>query len=281
MNFLAKTLLSTAAVVAFSPAAFANDISPWTPAEGSGEAEISYTRQEADELNAGDTRAPLPRDLSQDNGSLAISYGITHRLAADVRIGYAKSSFLVDPGLAPEGGLDGLTDVFVGLRFKALDETDGAPVTVTLGVAGIIDGGYRTGALPAIGDGGSGGQVALALGRNIGPVAISGDIGYRSRSNNVPDEIFGAVNASISPASGVSLYGSLSFADSTSGIDIGGPGFTPARFPEVEEDYKIWLLGASASLTDEVAANIGYGEKFDGRNTAQSKFFRIGLSYSF
>lgn len=183
--------------------------------------------------------------------------------------------------LAPQGGLDGLNDVFIGLRFKALDEAEGAPFTATLGVAGIIDGGYTTGALPAIGDGGSGGQVAVALGRNIGPFSLSGDIGYRTRSNNVPDEVFGAINASISPISGISLYGGVSFVNSTSGIDIGGPGFSPARFPEVEEDYKIWSLGASASLSDRISTNVGYGQKFDGRNTARSKFFRIGVGYSF
>lgn len=281
MKFLAKALLSTAALAAFSPAAYANDISPWTPAEGSGEVEISYTRQEADTFNPGDAQAPLPRELSQDSILLTLSYGISQRLAADVKIGYAKTSFLTDPMLAPEGGLNGLNDVFVGLRYKALDEAEGAPITATLGVAAIIDGGYRTGALPAIGDGGSGGQVALALGRNIGPFSLSGDIGYRTRSNNVPDEVFGAVNASISPIPGISLYGGVSFVNSTSGLDIGGPGFSPARFPEVEEDYKIWSLGASASLSDRMSANIGYGKKFDGRNTARSDFFRVGLGFSF
>ncbi len=281
MKFLAKALVSTAALAAFAPTAFANDISPWTPAEGSGEAEISYTRQEADEFNPGDAEAPLPDELTQDNVALTLSYGISQRLAADVKVGYAKSSFLTDPVLAPQGGLDGITDIHIGLRYKVLDQVDGAPFTITLGVAGIIDGGYRTGALPAVGDGGSGGQIGIAFGSNIGPFTISSHTGYRTRSNNVPDEIFGATSVSISPISGVSLYGGLSFVNSTSGIDIGGPGFTPARFPEVEEDYKIWSLGASASLTDRVSANIGYGKKFDGRNTARSDFFRVGLGYSF
>lgn len=281
MKFLTKALLTTAALAAFAPAAFANDVSPFTPTEGGGEAEISYTRQEADEFNPGDARAPLPRELAQDNIALTLSYGISQRLAADVKIGYSKSSFLTDPMLAPDGGLEGLNDIQVGLRYKVLDQVDGAPFTATLAVAGIIDGGYRTGALPAVGDGGSGGQIAIAFGSNIGPFTVSSHTGYRTRSNNIPDEVFGAVNASISPLSGISLYGGVSFVNSTSGIDIGGPGFSPARFPEVEEDYKIWSLGASASLSDQISANIGYGKKFDGRNTARSKFFRIGVGYSF
>jgi hypothetical protein len=281
MTLLVRTLLATAAFASLAPAAFANEISPWTPAAGAGEAEISYTSQQADEFNPGDAQAPLPRELSQDNVSLSLSYGISQRLAADIKVGYAKSSFLTDPVLAPQGGLDGLTDIHVGLRYMVLDQVDGAPLTVTLGIAGIIDGGYRTGALSAIGDGGSGGQIGIAIGRNIGPFTISGHTGFRTRSNNVPNEIFGGTNISVSPISGVSLYGGLSYVNSTSGIDIGGPGFSPARFPEVEEDYKIWSLGASAVLTGRASANLGYGKKFDGRNTARSEFFRVGLGYSF
>lgn len=281
MKLHAQALLLTAALVAFAPSALANEISPFTPAEGSGEAEISYTRQEADTFNPGDAQAQLPRTLSQDNVSLMLSYGISQRLAADVKIGYAKSSFLTDPVLAPQGGLDGLTDIHVGLRYKVLDQLDGAPFTLTLGLAGIIDGGYRTGAITAVGDGGSGGQVGIAFGSNIGPFTLSSHTGYRVRSNNIPDEIFGATSVSISPIAGISVYGGLSFVESTSGIDIGGPGFSPARFPEVEEDYKIWSLGASASLSDRISANIGYGKKFDGRNTARSEFFRVGLGYLF
>ncbi len=281
MKFVVKTLLSTAGLVAIVPAAYANDISPYTPSANSAEVEISYTRQEADQFYAGPVLGPLPADLIQDNVTLSASYGITDRLAADVKVGYSKSTFPIVAGLAPLGGLDGLNDIQIGLRYKLLDELDGAAFTATLGATGIIDGGYSTGSLPAIGDGGSGGQVALAVGRNIGPFTLSGDIGYRTRSNNIPDEVFGAINASIAPISGISLYGGVSFVDSASGLDVGGPGFTPARFPEVEEDYKIWSLGASASLTDKISANIGYGKKFDGRNTARSEFFRVGLGLSF
>jgi len=274
-----KILISTVALNLAS-AALANGISPWTPAAGSGEAEISYTRQHADDFNPGDARAPLPARLSQYSVLLSVSYGIAQRLTADIKIGDAKTGFVTDPVWSPDGGLDGLNDVFIGIRYKMLDEADGAPFTATLGLAGIIDGDYTTGALSAIGDGGSGGQAGVALGRSIGPVSLSGSIGHRTRSNNIPDEVFGALNASISPVSGVLLYGGVSFADSTSGIDIGGPAFSPARFSEVEEDYKILSGGASASLADAISANIGYGQKFDGRNTVRSEFLRVGLSYS-
>ncbi|MBE5073862.1 hypothetical protein IM511_06045 [Erythrobacteraceae bacterium E2-1 Yellow Sea] len=276
-----KALLFAGAACAVSTPALADEISPWTPVGGGVEAEIAWTRQSADSLNAGEAVAPLPRDLNQTTVSLDITYGVTDKLAIDIHGGYAKSEFLVDPGLAPDGGLEDITDITIGARYKLLDEVDGAPLTATVGIAAIIDGGYRTGSLPAIGDGGTGGQAAFALGKAIGPFAISANVGYRTRDNNVPDEVFGGARASVAFADRFSVYGGLSFVNSTSGIDIGGPGFTPARFPEVEEDYKLWLVGGAFAVTNRFSINATYGEKFDGRNTARSEVIRVGLGYAY
>jgi hypothetical protein len=267
--------------IAFASPAFANDVSPYTPVDGGGDVEVSWTRQTADSFNPGSATAPLPVDLNQTSIAIDASYGLTDKLALDLRVGYAKSEFTVDPGLAPQGGLDGLTDVVIGARYKVIDEVDGGPFTATLGVAAIIDGGYRTGAITAVGDGGSGGQVALAFGKQLGPISYSSSIGYRIRSSNIPDEIFGGARLSLAFADRFSVFGGLSFTDSTSGIQIGGPGFTPARFPEVEEDYKLWNVGGAVSFTDSLSLNASYGQKFDGRNTARSNFLRVGLGLSF
>jgi hypothetical protein len=97
----------------------------------------------------------------------------------------------------------------------------------------------------------------------------------------VPDEIFGGTQISLAIADRFSIFGGLSFTESTSGIDILGPGFTPARFPEVEEDYKLWNVGGAISFGKSVSLNASYGQKFDGRNTAESDFFRVGLGFSF
>lgn len=278
-----KAILITGgiSVLAFASPALANDVSPYTPVAGGGEAEISWTRQSADSFNPGDARASLPVDLNLTTIATDASYGITDKLAVDIRIGYAKSEFTVDPVLAPQGGLDGLTDIVVGVRYKVIDEVDGGPFTATLGAAAIVDGGYTTGAITAVGDGGSGGQIALAFGKQFGALSYSSSIGYRTRSNNIPDEIFGGAKLALNFADRFSVYGGLSFTDSTSGIDIGGPGFSPARFPEVEEDYKLWNVGGAFSFTDSLSLNAAYGQKFDGRNTARSNFFRVGLGISF
>lgn len=267
-------------LVVASPA-IASEVSPYTPVNGGGEVEVSLSRQSADSFNPGSAQAQLPVDLNQTSIAINASYGLTDKLALDFRVGYAKSEFTVDPVLAPQGGLDGLTDVLIGARYKFIDEVDGGPFTATLGVAAIIDGGYQTGAITAVGDGSSGGQVALAFGKQLGSFSYSSSIGYRTRGDNVPDEIFGGTQLSLTFADRFSIFGGLSFIDSTSGIDIGGPGFSPARFPEVEEDYKLWNVGGEVSFTDSLSLNASYGQKFDGRNTARSNFFRVGLGYSF
>ena len=280
-----RNLILTAAMAAAltSAPALAGDVSPWTPVVGSVEAEVAVSRQKADQFYAGKALGGIPTgaELEQDAVTLTASYGISQRIAVDLEIGYANSKFPVVPGLAPSGGTSGLTDVMLGLRFKALDEVSGAPFTATLGAAAIIDGGYQTGALSAIGDGGSGGQFALALGKLIGPLSLSTDIGYRTKSSKVPDELFGSVQASFAVTNGISLYGGLAFVDSKGTLDIGGPGFSPARFPEVEEDYKLWTIGASAAVTGSASVNLTYGEKFDGRNTAKSNVIRLGVGYAF
>jgi hypothetical protein len=277
----ATLIAASLSALAFATPTLANEVSPYTPVGGGVEAEISWTRQSADSFNPGDATAPLPVDLNQTTVALDASYGITDRLAVDLRVGYATSEFTVDPVLAPQGGLEDLTDIMIGARYKLLDEVDGGPFTATLGVAAIIDGGYTTGAITAVGDGGSGGQVAIAFGKQLGPVSYSSSIGYRTRSNNVPDEIFGSSRLTLSFADRFSVFGGLAFTDSTSGIDVGGPGFSPARFPEVEEDYKLWNVGGAVSFTDNLSLNAAYGQKFDGKNTAKSNFFRVGLGFSF
>ena len=277
---LERALLLAAPALSLGAAA-AQNTSPWTPLQGGGQVELAYTHQSADSLFAGEADAPLPADIELDSVNLLASYGLSDRWALDVVVGYAESDFVVDPVLAPEGGLDGITDSFVGVRYKALDEIDGAPLTLTFGTGVTIEGDYDVGALSAIGDGASGAQVSVAAGRQLDRFSLSGDIGYRFRGGNVPDELFGSAQVGASLTDRLSAYGGYIFVESNGDLDIGGPGFTPARFPEVEENYQVWLVGAALGLTDTLSASVTYGENFEGRNTAQSEFVRVGVSYGF
>ncbi len=213
---------------------------PWLPISGSGYGALSYVYQTADELFAGDKRADLPTDLEQHTASLYLEYGVTDALSLDARIGYASTSFLQDPVLSPSDSLDGLTDTNVGLRWRLVDEATGDWPTVTLRSAGNIRGDYETGALNAIGDGASGAEFSLIVGKAFeNGLSFYAEGGYRVRDEPVPDEQFYNVGAAYAFAPRWTGSVNLRFVDALSGIDIGSPGFTSARFPETEEDYNI------------------------------------------
>ena len=263
----------------FASNAQASGESAWLPAEGRGTVSFSYGEQTADRFFAGDTEVALPVDLELNTSAISFTYGITDRLAFDANLGYASSDFIVDPGLAPKGGLNGLTDSRLGLRYK-LYETDSTVLTVN--GAAILEGDYDTGAITAIGDGGSGAELSLILGaQSGGGFYASGELGYRTRSNDVPDEWF--VNLSGAYAFNEVVSASLNYqvVRSDGNLNIIGPGFTPARFPEVDEDYDLAFGGINFQVSEQWGLGAGYGRKLDGRNTAKSDFWNVNINYSF
>lgn len=256
--------------------------SPWLPAAGTHQIGFSFSQQSADQFYVGETEMDLPTDLTLDALQLDYSYGLSDRLALDVQLLYAESDFLVDPGLAPNGGLDGIGDARIGLRWLALEEIAGFPVTLTLNVAAIIEGDYDTGAITAIGDGASGGELSVITGRSFDSgLSWATEVGFRARGGEVPNEWF--FNRSVSYGFNDRFSGRLAWnsVDSRGNLDIGAPGFSPARFPALEEDYDLWLIGASFAPTFDWTLGIDVGRKFDGRNTAKSDIVALSISRSF
>lgn len=275
-NILACTVLAS---LGFTANVYASGESPWLPAEGAGTVGFSYGQQTADRFFAGDTELQLPADLDLWTSTISLSYGFSDRLAFDASVGYAGSDFIVDPGLAPEGGLSGITDSRFGLRYKI---HEGDVATFTLNGAVIIEGNYDVGAISAIGDGGSGAELSGLLGLQSGNgFFASGELGYRTRSNSVPNEWFANVAGAYAFTDNFS--GSLNYqvVRSDGDLNIGGPGFTPARFPEVDEDYDLIFGGINIKMSDQWGLGAGYGRRLDGRNTAKSDFWNVSLDYSF
>jgi hypothetical protein len=254
----------------------------YLPRPGSNTLTFSFSNQEADEFRPGDMRGNLPADLKQDTFKLNYSYGILDPLALDVEVGYAKSKFITIPGLAPNGGLKGNTDSRIGLRFRVLDDLADAPVTLTLGAAAIIKGSYDTGALSSIGDGANGievsATVAKAFTSNFNGFAM---VGYRDRESPVPNESFYKFGLNFNPTAQIGLSLAHEELRSSGTLDIGGPGFSPARFPEVKEEYGFTTLGANFRVTRNLSLGVQYGEKQAKRNTAESKVVGLSLTTSF
>jgi hypothetical protein len=259
--------------------------SPWLPEPGSLNAVFSYVFQSADQFYLGNQLTKLPADLNQHTVSTYLQYGLTDSIALDTQLGYSATDFTnTGPdGSAPFGsGLDGLTDTNIGIRWRALDELIGDPVTLTFRAAGIIAGSYRTGAINAIGDGSSGGEFSALAGRFFeNGASLSSEIGYRTRDRLVPDEFFANLRSGYAITQKWTVGISYQVTESLSGIDIGGPGFTFARFPATNEDAQLFGLDLSYRLTPKAFVTVNYGKNLIGRNTASSDIVGINFGYNF
>lgn len=259
----------------------AGEFSPYLPAPGGGAVNFTYVRQNGETLFRGSVESQRWERLTQDTYLISATYGLTDRIALDGRIGYAETDFQRRPG-DPLLGQDGVSDFVLGFRYRLLDELEGAPVTVTLGASGIIQGLYTPTVVDGIGDGASGGQVGLAIGRLVTDnLTVSGEVGYRNRFSNVPGEVFISGDIGYTFNSRLSVFAGAIKADSLSGKDLGSAGFTSLQFPQLEEDVNLWNVGGQLRLFKTVTLNGSYGRKFEGKNTTNGPFFRVGLGYGF
>jgi hypothetical protein len=244
---------------------------PWLPPQGQLRVTPSYTFTTFDTFWKGKTKTQLPASIQQHTVSFGGDYGLFDDVAVDLTVGYTRTSF------SPASDLDGLDDTTLGVRWRVVDEfkADSPYVpTFTLRVGGTIAGTYdtvTTGAPHSPGDGASGVEMSLLFGKVLGRTGfgISGGVGYRYRMQNVPDDFF----ASVGMYKILFEHFVVSFGyrrvQGLSGLDIGGPGFTPARFPETREIFD--NLEAGLGYTDKGGRYYGIiaARTIDGRNTGE------------
>ena len=270
----------------YPSAALAADGSAWLSEPGSGYLSLSYVAQTADEFYEGSRKVRTPgdgEDLEQGTLWLVANYALADSWAVDLQAGWAKSDFITGPGIpTTNDSFDGLTDLGIGVTWRVVDELVTGWPSVALRAGAIIAGDYETGHINSLGDGGDGFEVSVIVGKFVSDrVGLSGEFGYRNRDEGVPENYF-------TNLSGIWLVNSrLSFGidyqrvDTESSLDIGGPGFTPPRFPEVEEERS--MLGGRVfySFTDRLSGVLFYSAVLDGRNTPDSNAYGATLSYSF
>lgn len=277
-----RSLVIAALAICGTVPAFATGTSPWLPAPRSTHLQFEFFRQSADELFVGELRTALPGDLEQNAYFFSAERGITDKFAVDGRVGYSKTRFAPFISSLGDSGREGITDFQFGLRYNVADEALGAPATLTFRAAGIISGIYEPGVIDAVGDSASGAEFGFLAGKILGDkVSVGFNALARIRANNVPPELDLSGYGGYSVTDRVTVFGGLQFVNAFANLDIGGPGFTPARFPEVEEDFADWTAGASISLPKKVNLSGSFGQKFAGSNTTRGNFFRIALGYSF
>ena len=255
---------------------------PWLPSPGSSDLTFSIAEQKADKFKPGNASGDLPSTLKQTNYALAYNYGVSDVLAFDATIGYAKSSFIVVPGLAPNGGLSGVTDSRLGLRYRLLDDTGADPISVTLGAAALLKGSYDTGALSSIGDGANALEVSVSVGKIFNSMfSAYGTVGYRDRKAPVPNENFVKLGANLNFTPMFFAGVNYEKVDAKDGLDIGGPGFSPPRFPEVQEDYSLSSVTLGFKINKSLTAAVQFGDKKGQRNTSEGKVVGFSIQAAF
>ena len=271
---LAVTVGLMASQLAFGAA------SPWLPAPGSLSLQFSQVEQNADSFYFSDEETSLPGDLSLSTSSLSIVYGLNEHLALDAKLGYAVSDF---DAPVENDSFSGITDSTIGITWRITNEytSERNLPSISARFGAIIDGDYETGNVNGIGDGGNGVEVSIATGKAINSyLALSSETGYRNRSNGVPAEIFYNVNAYITFTPKLTAFAGYYVDDSRDGLQIGGNGFTPDRFPEVEEDKEYIQLGGQYKITSKFNAAFSIAKVIDGRNTALSDIYAFNFGYN-
>ena len=287
-QFMARRLLSAVFVVLIAVWTTTNafaQATAWLNEPGSGYASISVVNQVADEYYRGKVKrsTPLGEDLSQGTIWLTANYAFTDSWAVDARMGWARSQFVVGPMIpTPMEKFSGLVDTNIGLTWRVNDELASDLPSIALRAGAIIAGNYDTGYINSLGDGGDGYEFSIIVCEFVSNrVGLSVEFGYRARQENIPDETF-------TNLTGVWLFGDkLSLGldyqrvDARSGLDIGGAGFDPTRFPEVEEDSEIVAGRLYYSASDALSFSVFHANVVSGRNAPASAVYGATVSYSF
>ena len=253
------------------------DGSPWIAEPRTGSIDLSYVRQSASEFWAGTRKGPTPggRDLLQGTYWLTASYALHDAVAVDAQFGWARSEL----GDAPK--LDGRSDVNVGLTWRIADELTTKWPSIALRGGLIFAGDYELGRINSIGDGGDGYEASVIVGQYFDRLGVALEYGARKRKNDIPTNTFTNLTALLAVYDKLTLGLEYKRVDSDDSLDIGGPGFSPARFPQVQEESSVLAGRVFYGLADNVDVSLFYGRTLDGRNTADSNIIGGTLSYSF
>lgn len=259
----------------------ASATSPWIPEQWDLQATGSFVYETFDEFYGGETLTDFPPGhLDQYSTRLFFDLGVWRDLAFDLSLGFTGTQSSTIPG---DIGLD---DTLMGLRWRAVDEFEMEQrwvPTLSLRVGGIIAGTYDPDTFPAAaGVGGSGFEANVALGKLLpwGFVASS-DFGYRTRSNDVPDDWRAHVTLSKTFFERLNLEAGFTHKQSIDGIDLGDPGFTPARSPELREIYSNIEVGISTIDSRSFQYGLFYAYTLDGRNTGKKNIVGASVSIPF
>lgn len=247
---------------------------------------LSYTRENFDNFYLGEKKTPISirglDNIITQSVNLYSAYGLTDKIDIILNLPYisAKSSRLAENKKVREENIQNGAMV---LEWRTLQKEGSKGVfslTTAIGLSTPLSK-YATNLIYGIGNQSSHLNPSLLLQHKFSSgLFINGQGGYSFRTNKVPDAALFAAKIGFA-ATRFYIDGYINNQTSTSGIDIGGPGFTPERFPETRVNTT--NIGASvyAPVVHTVGITLGGGKRLTGRNAGLPTWYTGGLVLQF
>lgn len=275
------SLLAVAALT-LPLAALAENDSPWLPIPGQWTLSLNLTEQSGDGAYIGTTLLPFTAitggaasKYRRSTTTLRLGYGLSDAISLDATLGAGR----VRVGAADNDS--GPSDSVLGVSWRVLDEFEqpGVP-TLTLRAAAILNGSYDGARLAALGNDQNGFEVAVLLGKQITPaLAVWAGLGRQNRSGAVPSATYYDLGARYRFAPQWSASLGYSSKEYSGDLDIGGAGFSPARFQEVRAERGLVKLGLGYAFAGNQGVALNFARVTSGRNTVKDDQI-IGASYT-
>ena len=249
---------------------------PWLPVPQTISFTVDRTTEEATQFYRGGNKVDLPfGHFDQSVTWISAKWGVSDKTAIDARMGIAE----VDTGI-PMGDFDGeRTDTTFGITRSLRDEFETGDFSLAMRVAVSTAGDYPVGQPNTIGDGEDSWDVGLSVGKLLSAkVATAASYTLSMNGGHVPQESTFTVGGNFQVTPEIGLYSVYENQRSNGKLDIGAPGFSPARFPETQENFSRLRIGATAT-TPFIQLDASYANVLDGRNMADFKTWSVSATY--
>lgn len=246
---------------------------PYVLEKGQKSYTLMHVSESFDSKWLGGVKSPIAQ-ISQQTTWLGMAYGLTDRLQLQFDTGYTQSKFD-----ASDVRFSGVGDSRVGLKYFLLNEATGKPISLAIKSTAIIKGRYErsfAGNPHSPGDKANGLEMSFPFSRNVGALTLMGDVGYRVRADDVPDDAFYSFGLGWH-IKRVFIQTRFQKQDGQGGLDIGVAPFTPNDFHRTEEDRSIVDVGLSYDTPYGFALFTGLGGVISGRNTGDSNIYYLGI----
>ena len=287
-NILFAAVLSSAAVgLAQSP------VSGFMSAKGKGAIAISYSSEKYNEVYLVPSKVdavPVFNDVVNTAINLYATYGITDKLEAVLSLPYIQSkgngqdAFLAANGF--ENKRSGVQDVSAFVKYKVFSNRMTESTLDLLLSAGVqtpvgsynADEGLQS--IIAIGNKSTKGTgLAIAQIKLDKGLFLTGQVGYRVATNQVPNAVISEIKAGYA-ASKIYLDVWAAFQNSSKGTDILQPGFN-GFFPATQVNYSRVGGNIYAPIYKGFGANLGFNAYVSGRNLGKSTGYSASLVYNY